>query len=128
MSTSARPTALLFWTACLLLAGCRGGEAFPTYSALPNGDPHLGKEVIRAYGCGACHVIPGIREARGLVGPPLYFFGQRTMIAGELPNTPDNLVRWVRNPRAIEPGTAMPDLGLSEDQAENVAAYLYTIH
>jgi cytochrome c1 len=95
---------------------------------MPNGDPHLGKQLIRVYGCGACHVIPGIREARGLVGPPLYFFGQRTMIAGELPNTPDNLVRWVRNPRSVEPGTAMPDLGLSEDQAESVAAYLYTLH
>jgi cytochrome c1 len=54
-------------------------------------------------------------------------FSERTMIAGELPNTPENLVRWVENPRAVEPNTAMPDLGLTQDQAYDVAAYLYTL-
>jgi cytochrome c1 len=73
-------------------------------------------------------VIPGIHAANGLVGPPLYFFSRRTMIAGELPNTPDNLVRWIMNPPSVEPGTAMPDLGLSDQQARDAAAYLYTLH
>jgi cytochrome c1 len=49
------------------------------------------------------------------------------MIAGELPNSPDNLARWIQNPKSVEPGTAMPDLGLTTDQAQDVAAYLYTL-
>jgi cytochrome c1 len=92
-----------------------------------NGNPHRGRQLIVSYGCGACHVIPGIYTARGLVGPPLYFFSRRTIIAGELPNTPDNLVRWLRHPTAVEPGTAMPDLGLNQQQAQDIAAYLYTL-
>jgi cytochrome c len=76
---------------------------------------------------GTCHTIPGIYTARGVVGPPLYFFGRRTMVAGELPNTPENLVRWLRNPPGVEPGTAMPNLGLSDQQAQDIAAYLYTL-
>ena len=55
------------------------------------------------------------------------WFGRRTYIAGELPNTPDNLVVWLKNPRAVEPKTAMPVLGLSDEQARAVAAYLYTL-
>jgi cytochrome c1 len=57
----------------------------------------------------------------------LYFFSRRTYIAGELPNTVENLVRWVKDPPAVEPGTAMPKLGLSDQQALDVAAYLYTL-
>jgi cytochrome c1 len=62
-----------------------------------------------------------------MVGPPLIYLSQRTLIAGQLPNTPENLVRWIENPKAIERHTAMPDLGLTEDQAYDVAAYLYTL-
>jgi cytochrome c1 len=91
------------------------------------GNPHEGKKLIVSYGCGACHTIPGVYTARGLVGPPLYFYGRRTMIAGELPNQPGNLVRWLMNPPAIEPETAMPNLGLSEQQARDISAYLYTL-
>lgn len=72
-------------------------------------------------------MIPGIREARGLVGPPLIYFGERTIIAGQLPNSPDNLIRWIQHPQSVEPKTAMPDLGLSEDQAADIAAYLLTL-
>lgn len=110
------------------LAGCTGGQQTPPYNAAFPGDPHSGKKLIVSYGCGSCHTIPGIYQARGLVGPPLYFFGRRTMIAGELPNTPENLVRWLRNPPAVEPGTAMPDLGLSQNQAQDIAAYLDRLH
>lgn len=92
------------------------------------GNPAEGKKLIVSYGCGACHVIPGIYTARGLVGPPLNFWGRRVLIAGELPNTTDNLVRWLMNPPAIEPRTAMPDLALTKQQATDIAAYLYTIH
>ena len=109
------------------MAGCTGGQAKPAYSMASIGNVQHGKELIRAYGCGACHIIPGIHAARGLVGPPLLYFSQRTMIAGELPNTPANLVRWIENPKEVEPKTAMPDLGLREDQAYDIAAYLYTL-
>lgn len=110
-----------------LLTGCEGGKAMRPYGVAIAGNPQNGRQIIQNYGCGGCHIIPGVHNARGLVGPPLLYFSQRTMIAGELPNTPENLVRWVENPRAIEPNTAMPDLGLSPDQAYDVAAYLYTI-
>ena len=111
----------------LLLASCTGGRTVPTYRVATGGNARQGKKVIQAYGCGACHVIPGVHAANGLVGPPLYFFSRRTMIAGELPNTPENLVRWIQNPPSVEAGTAMPDLGLSDQQARDAAAYLYTL-
>lgn len=91
------------------------------------GDARRGSEVIRAAGCGSCHVIPGIRAANGKVGPPLTFFAARTYIAGRVPNTAANLVQWIENPPAIDPATAMPRLGLSEREARDVAAYLYTL-
>jgi cytochrome c len=111
----------------LLLAGCNEGAKTRPYVVATGGNPQHGKQLIQDYGCGACHIVPGIHAARGLVGPPLYFVGQRTMIAGELPNSPGNLTRWIRHPRLVEPKTAMPDLGLTEDQAYDIAAYLYSL-
>ena len=96
-----------------------------SYRVRTGGDAASGPESNRViYGCGACHTIPGIHAANGVVGPPLYFFSRRTMIAGELPNTPENLVRWIKNPPSVEPGTAMPNLGLDDQQARDAAAYL----
>jgi cytochrome c len=111
-------------------SGCRGDN--PTYAAaysppVQGGDPAHGPAVIEAYGCGACHTIPGVRNARGLVGPPLLWWSRRTFIAGEVPNTPENLVHWIRSSQTIEAHTAMPTLGLSEQEARDVAAYLYTL-
>lgn len=94
---------------------------------MPGGDPARGERIVRAAGCGTCHTIAGMREAKGLVGPPLQTFARRVYIAGQLQNTPDNLVRWLLDPHAVEPGTAMPDVGLSPEQARHVAAYLYTL-
>jgi cytochrome c2 len=102
----------------LALAAC---QARPAASI---GDPKRGAFVIEQAQCGACHQIPGIFQADGLVGPPLTGFGRRTMIAGLLPNTPDNLVLWLRRPQSVVPGNAMPDTGLSETQARDAAAYL----
>jgi cytochrome c1 len=72
-------------------------------------------------------MIPGIAGAKGLVGPPLEHIGSRTIIAGLLPNTPENLERWLENPQAIVPGNAMPNMELTDDDAKDVAAYLYTL-
>jgi len=113
--------------AALLLAGCYGGQTIRPYAVAVDGNARRGKEIIEGYGCGSCHMIPGIHHANGLVGPPLIYFSRRTMIAGELPNTQQNLVLWIQHPRQVEPKTAMPDLGLTEDQAYDVAAYLYTL-
>jgi cytochrome c len=111
----------------LVVAGCsHPGTALPPAEA-HQGDPDHGKELISQYGCGSCHVIPGVDGANGLVGPPLTQFGKRSYIAGELPNNARNLQRWIENPPAIEPGTAMPDLGVSSIDARDIAAYLLTL-
>ena len=107
----------------LLLSACH----HDTTSLVPGGDPQKGKAEIVAYGCGSCHTIPGVAGADGMVGPPLLSWSRRSIIAGEVPNTPANLIRWIEMPQAIEPGTAMPNLGVKEDEARNIAAYLYTL-
>ncbi|HWQ13211.1 MAG TPA: c-type cytochrome [Roseiflexaceae bacterium] len=94
---------------------------------VPGGDAERGRMIIRSYGCGSCHVVPGVPGANGSVGPPLTEFARRAYIAGALPNNPDNLVRWIVNPQAVEPGTAMPTIGLSEEEARHIAAYLATL-
>ncbi len=113
--------------ALIPLSGCRGGNTTPAYIVATGGTANKGKQLIRQYGCGSCHTIPGVRGARGLVGPPLISFGRRTYIAGHVANSPDNLVRWIMGPQSIDAGTAMPTLGLTEQQARDVAAYLYTL-
>jgi len=112
---------LTVWTAC------QGGKTVKSAMVYTGGDPARGREVIDHYRCGACHTIPGVPHADGVVGPPLMFFARRTYIAGELPNTTRNLIRWVRGPQSVEPKNAMPNLGLSEQEARDVAAYLYTL-
>lgn len=116
-----------FVITCGLLTGCLGHEPMGGYQAAMDGNPAHGKVLIESYGCGSCHVIPGVRTARGMVGPPLLYYSRRTIIAGELPNTPENLVTWIKNPVAVEPETAMPNLGLTDAQAKDIAAYLYTL-
>lgn len=110
-----------------LVCGCTGGRGLAVYSVAAGGSPRPGKQVIAQYKCGTCHTIPGIPHADGVFGPPLNFLGRRTMLAGNLPNTPANLVQWVMSPQSMKPGTAMPDLGLDERQARDVAAYLETL-
>lgn len=87
----------------------------------------LGEEAFRQYGCITCHTIPGVKGADGVVAPPLTAFSQRAYVAGNLVNTRENLARWIRDPQEVEPGTAMPDLGVSEADAANMAAYLHTL-
>lgn len=88
-------------------------------------DPDRGRALIQATGCGACHTIPGIAGAEGSVGPNLTDFADRAYVAGVLPNRPGDLTRWLINPPAHAPETAMPDVGLNEEEARHVAAYLY---
>lgn len=118
--------AALFFCVAVLLLACQRYEV-AAVDASTGGDVARGEVEIRQAGCGSCHTIPGVRQANGKVGPPLTSFAERTFIAGRVPNTPDNLVLWISHPPAIDPQTAMPDLGLSEQQARDIAAYLYTL-
>jgi cytochrome c2 len=81
--------------------------------------------IIASYGCGACHTIPWVAGADAKAAPPLDHFYERSYIAGELSNTDRNLVQWIQDPQKIEPGTAMPTLGVNADEAKVIADYLY---
>lgn len=106
-----------------LLSACHG----QTDVARPAGSAQLGAITIGRQACGSCHVIPGIEGADGRVGPPLAHFASQQTIAGKLPNFPGNLKRFLKAPRAVAANGAMPDLGLSDDQVRDIAAYLYTL-
>lgn len=94
---------------------------------VPNGDAAQGPDAIQRYGCGSCHTIRGVVGADGKVGPNLSDLANHSFIAGRLPNRPDNLVMWIQHPQEVSPGTAMPDLGVTEAAARDIAAYLYQI-
>jgi cytochrome c2 len=108
------------------LAGCTVLTSLYASEFVPGGDAERGAHLIDYYGCDACHTIPGIRSPRATVGPPLYQWPERAYIAGVMPNTQDNLVRWLMSPQSISPSTAMPDLGLTEAEARDISAYLLT--
>ncbi len=108
-----------------LLGGCdKGGAAAATNFG---GDPKRGAELIGKYGCGGCHDIPNIAHANGNVGPPLSRIGTRTYLAGFIRNSPDNMALWIRDPQRILPGNAMPSMGVSQSEARDIAAFLYTL-
>jgi cytochrome c2 len=94
-------------------------------AALTGGDPERGRALFEGYGCGGCHQLSGIAQARGRVGPPLDGVGSRAIIGGHLANSPDTLEHWIRDPQGVSPGTAMPNLNVSEQDARDLAALLY---
>jgi cytochrome c len=96
----------------------------PPAMSVPGGDGERGRLLLRQFGCGACHRIPGVATAEGNVGPPLAKLYERVYLAGVVANTPANLVRWIVDPQQVDPLTAMPDLGVTEPQARDMAAYL----
>jgi cytochrome c len=111
-----------------LLGGCYDEMADYTALHAPSGaDASSGARLIGQYGCGKCHIVPGISGAEGLVGPPLNKMARRVYIAGLLRNSPDNLAAWIENPQAIVPGNAMPAMGINHRQAQDIVAYLYTL-
>ena len=92
------------------------------------GDARRGQRLMAHYQCTACHAIPGVPGPAGeMVGPPLDAFGLRSYIAGHIPNDDAALQAWLRSPPSLVPGTAMPDLGVSEADARDMAAYLRTL-
>ncbi len=110
------------------MASCNGRDAAREGAVtLTGGDPDKGIAAIGRYGCGSCHDIPGIRSARGTVGPPLGRIAVRTYLAGRLSNTPANMMQWIQHPQHIERGTAMPEMGVTADDARDITAFLYTL-
>lgn len=110
-----------------LLAGCDRGPEEKAPVSVSGGTAATGKKLIVQYQCGSCHYIPGIAGAKGLTGPSLENFGKRAYIAGTAPNFPDPLINWIMDPQSIKPGTAMPGLVPSTNEARHIAAYLYTL-
>ena len=107
---------------CVLFSACSGEPP-----AALGGDPGNGRLLLRQFGCGNCHEIPDVAAARGKVGPPLGGIARRVYLGGVLPNTPENMVGFIRAPHKVDPRTAMPDLGVTEAHARDMVAYLYTL-
>jgi cytochrome c2 len=113
----------LLLTLLLLLAACKRPE-----SASPTaGDPNRGKQLIEQYGCNACHIVPGVDGAKGMVGPSMEHIASRQIIAMKLPNSPANMTAYIQNPQMTDPQNAMPNLGIKPDEARDIVAYLYTL-
>jgi cytochrome c1 len=116
---------LLCACAAAVLGGCDADR--PAQPEVAGGNIARGRLLLAQYQCGACHRIPGVDGARSLTGPALDTFGRRSYVAGFLPNYPDALVRWIVDPPAVKPGTAMPAMGVPAEDARHMAAYLYTL-
>jgi mono/diheme cytochrome c family protein len=122
-----RAAAMLVLACAISVSGCTSSRSNYGGMRVVGGDPDRGAALIRETGCGACHSIPGIREADSFVGPPLTAWSRRTFIAGSLPNVPENLMDWVANAHTLYRDGAMPNFDFSRQQERDVAAYLYTL-
>lgn len=125
MPRRAALTLALLWLAGTS-AAC-GTSSRSDAAEIAGGDPDRGVKAIQTYGCGGCHNIKGVSGASGLVGPPLDNIASRVYLAGHLPNSPQNMIKWIRFPQQVEPHTAMPDMGVPDREARDIAAYLYTL-
>ena len=109
-------------------AGCAPSEAGSSrFHAVEGGDASRGQRLLSQYQCGSCHAIPEVPSADGRTGPSLAAFGLRSYIAGEVPNVPPALVRWLQDPQALVPDTRMPDMGVTESDARDMAAFLLAL-
>jgi cytochrome c len=109
---------MLLVLACVAAAACQNGSDRPQMTQA--------KRLI-ADNCAACHQVPGVTGATGRVGPSLAGIAHQQIIAGHFANTPEALARWIAHPQLLLPGDAMPEMGLSLEQARSIATYLYTL-
>ena len=109
----------------MLIAACARRSS--SAHVVEGGNAERGRGLIRVYGCGSCHTVPGVRGANALVGPNLEGIASRSYIAGVLPNDPENMVRWIENPPAVDSKTAMPNLNVPDRDARDIAEYLYRL-
>lgn len=98
-----------------------------TAEELTGGQVAAGKEAFARFGCGSCHHVGGSTGIAGKVGPALAGIAVRAELAGHLSNRPDHMVLWIRHPQQVAPGNGMPDQSISERDAQDIAAYLYTL-
>ncbi|MCW8193913.1 c-type cytochrome [Proteobacteria bacterium 005FR1] len=112
----------------------RAAERFGSLEAAgafePDPDRNLveyGRVALQQYNCGSCHEIPGVIAADSQVGPPLGGVTGRSFIAGVLANTDENLIRWIRFPREVDPKTTMPNLNVSQLHAQWMVYYLRSL-
>ena len=115
----------------LLIGACSGepaksGLPAPAPGPAPAGDVEAGRKLIDQYACVACHVIPGA-EGGGSMGPSLDKIATRPTISGRVPNDPKTMAAYLQNPSAVDPPTRMPAVGLSEEEAQHITAYLFTL-
>jgi len=120
------PTAHDFRNTRVVTAALGSGIDKPLIE-VPGADARNGRAAIQRYGCMSCHTVPGVPGAQGTAGPPLTDFADRSYIAGMLLNTADNLVHWIQHPQEVVPGNDMPELGVTDNDARDIAAYLYTL-
>jgi cytochrome c len=114
----------------LLLAACNRGEAAKTGRdvAPPAASASRGPALAAQYGCNVCHIIPGVDGPQGSLGPSLQGLASRPMISeGTVQNTPDNLVKFIQNPAALNPQSSMPPMAMPETDAQELAAFLRTL-
>lgn len=107
------------------LAACADKAGAPR--DLSGADPDEGLRLIRTNGCGACHAIPDAVWPEGRTGGSLAGIGARPMFAGRLPNQPAIMIAFVRDAPSLLPDTGMPPMPLTEAEARDIAAYLYTL-
>jgi cytochrome c len=126
----APPIAVLLLGCALSLVGCsrRGDAKLWAAETTNGGDFDRGKAAIMKYGCIACHTIEGMRESKAMVGPPLTRMASRSYLAGNMQNNAANLIRFIRHPREVHNDTAMPEMGVTESDARDIAAYLYSFN
>ena len=127
MRIALEAAAVLF--AGALATACNYGREDPIETArkLTGGEPERGKAAIGKYGCAGCHTIPGIPDATATVGPPLSNIASRQILGGHLTNTPDNMRHWIQKPQEVDPKNVMPDMGVTDQDARDITAYLYTL-
>lgn len=118
-------TLTLYATAGVILTAC-GIMKSQTGSTDTRVDPQRGKTLLAWYGCESCHEIPASRLI-GRVGPPLRGVARRSHLAGRMPNTPENMMHWIRHPHQVDRLTVMPDMRVTEQDAHDMAAFLYSL-
>jgi cytochrome c oxidase subunit II len=86
-----------------------------------------GRQVFISNACVSCHSVRGT-SARGTYGPDLtHLMSRRTIASGAALNTPYNLKVWVRDPSRIKPGALMPAMNLSENDLDDLVAWMVTL-
>jgi cytochrome c2 len=100
----------------------------PAAAQLVAGDPERGRALVPQYACNACHIIPGTTGPQGSLAPTLAGLASRPTISyGAVQNTPANLRQFIQNPSSLNPQSAMPPIGLPDNDAQDITAFLVTL-